>query len=469
MMEPSPNSYAALFTAYFGQLVLLLRRQPGDIAAQKSALRSAMAVLPRGAVRVEAGIEHSEVPDDTSLKGRLLNRFVDSVSFSATAPAAEVLALARALAADQGLVPSTDLVQVDLVPTVSARSDLAASAAAPPPLPEPLPPPAVRHRTMAGPVDESETLARALKQFAAEGRWMEALHAGQALVRLTERFPLHEQRGHLIALRRIFTRPLLEQFIAFALRVTEEQGRASEILQHAGAEGIELMVDSVKTTEAVGPRRFVHDVLASTPAALPMLLPLLSSARWHEVRHGAELLGRLGLPEAIEPLRAAAHHPDERVRKTVIEALGRFHTHAVIEPLRKALSDPAPVTRVSAAHALSQRHSPGLALPILVALESEKDPMAWEALVVAVARIDSFEAVSGLVEIALDKRPLFQAGRPKAQRMVVVGALRNAGTASARRGLERLAGEADAQLRRAAAEAIEELNARERPVAPRED
>ena len=243
---------------------------------------------------------------------------------------------------------------------------------------------------------------------------------GRRMVRLTARFPEHEQRGHIIALRRTFTRPLLEQFIAFAMRVTEEQGRVSEILRHAGAEGIELMVDQVKTVEAVGPRRFVHDVLAATPAALPMLLPLLSSPKWHEVRHGAELLGRLGLPEAVEPLRAAATHPDERVRKAAIEALGGFHTQAVIEPLRRALDDPAPLARASAAHALSQRHSPGLALPILVALESEKDPLAWEALVVAVARIDSFEAVSGLVEIALDKRPLFHTGRPKPQRMTVV-------------------------------------------------
>jgi HEAT repeat protein len=86
-----------------------------------------------------------------------------------------------------------------------------------------------------------------------------------------------------------------------------------------------------------------------------------------------------------------------------------------------------------------------------------------------VARIDSFEAVSGLVEIALDKRPLFQAGRPKLQRLTVISALRTAGTASARRGLERLAGEADAQLRRAAAEAIEALNAGERPDPQRED
>lgn len=449
------KSSDALFTACFGQLVVLIRRRPGDTAAQKSALRSAMAVLPSGAVRMEAGIEYSDVPDDNSLKGRLLSRLVDSVAFAAEAPAGEVLALARALAADEGVIPSTPLVQVELISPASARPDLSPTTQIP--LPEPPPPPVMRHRTMAGPVEESETLSRAIREYAAAGRWMEAIHAAQALARLTPRFPEHEQRGHLIGLRRVFTRPLLEQFVAFAIRVTEEQPRVSEILAHSGPEGIELMIDQVKKSEVVGPRRFVHDLLATTPAALPMILPLLSSSRWHEARHGADLLGRLGRPEAIEPLRGLAHHPDERVRKSAIEALSHFDGHDVLEDLRRALADPAPVTRVSAAHALSHRNAPGLALPILVALESEKDPAAWDALVETVAQIDSAEAVGGLVVIALDKHALFRTGRPWSQRVAVVKALRKAGTGSARRGLERLAALGDGPLRRAAAVALEEI------------
>jgi HEAT repeat protein len=298
---------------------------------------------------------------------------------------------------------------------------------------------------------------------------MEAIHAAQALVRLTPRFPEHEQRGHLIGMRRLFTRSLMEQFIGFAMRATEEQARVGEILHNAGPEGVELMVDQVRMAEAVGPRRFVHDVLATTPSALPMLLPLLGSAKWHEVRHSAELLGRLGLPEAIEPLRQVANHSDERVRKAVLEALGRFDSHAVIEPLRRGLADPAPVARVSAAHALSQRNSPGLALPILVALEAEKDPATWDAMVEALARIDSNEAVSALVGIALDKRPIFSAGRPRSQRLEVVNALQKAKTATARRGLERIAVEADGAVRRAAAAAVDALTADEPLRSPRAD
>jgi HEAT repeat protein len=93
-----------------------------------------------------------------------------------------------------------------------------------------------------------------------------------------------------------------------------------------------------------------------------------------------------------------------------------------------------------------------------VALESEKDPAAWDALVDAVARIDSQEAVLGLVEIALDKRPLFQSGRRWSRGLAVINALLRANTSSARRGLQRLATAGDGELRRAAAEAIEELD-----------
>ena len=455
---PLPDSPSALFTACFGRLVVLLRRRPGDLGAQKDALRSAMAELRRGPVRIEAGIEYSDVPDDSSLKGRLLYRFVDSIAFAAEAPAGEVLALARALAQDRGPIPSTPSVLVELVPSSSARPDLEAASPAVPGTSEPQSPPVQRHRTMSGPVSEAETLTRAMERSAAAGRWMEAIHAAQALIRLTPRFPEHEQRSHLIALRRAFPRPLLEQFIAFAMRATEEQARVGEILQYAGGEGIELMVDEVRRAEVVGPRKFIYDVLAAMPAALPMLLPLLASPRWHEVRHGADLLGRLGLPEAIEPLRAALTHPDERVRKAVVEALGRFTSHAVVEPLRRALTDPAPVTRASAAHALSLRNSPGLALPILVALEGEKDPAAWEALVEALALIDSSEAIGALVGIALDKKPLFQTGRPRSQRLAVVAALKKARTDSARRGLERLARDGDGTVGGAAAAAIEEIS-----------
>ena len=454
-MTRAPNPLPDHFSLHFGQLVGLLRSRPGDSAAQKASLRAAMAILPHGSVDIDAGIEHSEVPDDLSLQGRLLFRQIDSIHFSEDASAAEVLNVARSLAGDQGDIPSHDRISIRRLQPSGVRSDLHPASGETPVAPTPLPP-AQRHRTMAGPVAESDRITRSLNQYVHEGQWLEAVHAGQALVRLLPLFPEHEQRAHLLTCRRVLTRALIQQFIEFAIRVAEEQDRVSEILRHTGPEGIELMVDCIREGEVIGPRRFVHNVLATMPAALPLLLPLLQSSRWHEVRHGAELLGWLGAAEAIEPLRATLTHPDDRVRAAVIEALGRFSQASVIEPLRRALSDPSPAARGSAAYALAQRHSAGLALPLLVALETEKDPAAWDALVRALASIDSNESGMALMHMALDTPKLLRPGRSMSQRLSIVRALGDVTTRASRRALERLAAEGPGQVRQAASAALEQ-------------
>ncbi len=409
-----------------------------------------MAVLRHGPVRIEAGIEYSDVLDDATLKGRLLARYVDYIECGADSPAAEVLELARALAADTGPIPQSVLTRVELV-TIPGMARVSDAVAAPP-----TPPSAGRQRTMSGPVGNAEQLAAALERAITTGFWMEAVHAAQALIRLTPQFPEHEQRAHLLALRRAFTRPILEQFIAFAMRATEEQARVAEILSYGGPEAIELMVDQVRGGEVIGPRKFLYDVLVATPASLPLLLPLLESPVWYEVRHAADLVSRLGAAEAIDPLRRALKHPDPRVRQAVVEALGRFPGKEVVEPIRRTLGDPDPGPRASAAFALAQRHSPGLALPILVALESEKDPDAWNALVEALARIDSPEAVSSLAGMALGKRSLLRPGRSMGQRLEIIRALARAGTPGARGALERIAAEGTAQIQSAAAAALQD-------------
>lgn len=411
-----------------------------------------MALL-EGPVLMEAGIEHSEVPDDTSLKGRLLYRSVDSIVVSEEAPPAEVLRLARALASDDLPVVSSSAIQVELLPPSAMRSDLQPSVEPTTVIPEE-PPPAARSRTMSGPVEESQQLALALERAFQLGHWMESLHAAQALVRLTPRFPEHERRAYLLSLRRLFTRPMLDEFIQFAMRSVEEQARLAEVLNFSGPEAIELMVDHICQSESIGPRRFIHDVLAATPEAVALLVPLLSSPRWHEARHSVEILGRLGRTETIPALRTALEHPDARVRQAAVGALAGFSDQSVVLPIRRALTDVSPATRASAAYALSRRTSPGLAMPILAALESEKDPTAWTALVTALITINSAEAMGALVSLALDRHPMLKTGRPMSQRLAIVQALAADGGEGSRRALERLSSEGDGAMRRAAEEAL---------------
>ena len=82
-------------------------------------------------------------------------------------------------------------------------------------------------------------------------------------------------------------------------------------------------------------------------------------------------------------------------------------------------------------------------MPILAALESEKDPTAWTALVTALITINSAEAMGALVSLALDRHPMLKTGRPMSQRLAIVQALAADGGEGSRRALERLSSEGD--------------------------
>ena len=448
------------FADAFGRLVVLLRTDPGDVQAQKDALRAAVGILRTGGCHIEGGIETAADRDAPTLRSRLLAREVEAIEFVAEAPAADLLALARALASDAEPIPSTEAVRVELVgagpaPVVHAppRPTPVGESFSPPPPDPTILTDSGRSRTLHGPAEEAGTLTAAMEAALAESKIMEALHAAQALGRLTERFPEHERRTFALQLRRVFTRPVLEAFIQFAMRVPEERQRAIEVLREAGPEGQELMVDCVTQSEVLGPRQFVFDALAGLPDAYPVIVPLLSSSDWHRVCRGAELLGRMGLAQAVEPLCAVLQHPDVRVRIAAIDALAQVPGNAVAEPLRRALSDASPQARASAAHGLARRHSSALAMPIAAALEEEKDPAAWRELCFALGSIDSHAAANTLATVALHRGTLLHR-RPAAQRLAAIEALERSTTAYSAKALDRIIREGDPLVRDAAAAAL---------------
>jgi hypothetical protein len=437
--------------------------EPANVAAQKEALRQAMTVLRMGAVHLETGVESSSLPGDT-LKGRMLSRRVEAIHFEAGAAPGDVLFIARALADDQAPITDSPDIVVELLPAsaltgvqyTTAPQGFTATMA---PSNSSSETPSGRTRTIAGPVEESQRLGQAFEAAIAHSYWAEALHAAQALVALVSRFPEHERRGYQLGLRRVFTRRAMSELILYALRASEEQHRVVEVLRNGGLEAIELAIEHVARAEAVGPRRFLYEFIAQRPEACSLLLPLLESPNLHTVCHGVDLLGRIGVPDAIGPLRQIAGHPDLRVRQSVVQALGRFNSHGVIEPLRRALTDSAPRVRASAAHALAGRNSAGLAMPILVALEGEKDAATWRELVLALGRIESAEASGALVAMALDRKALLRSGgRSIVQRLIAVESLIAGKHPHAIRGLERVASEADGTVRTAAQQGLSSLS-----------
>lgn len=309
-----------------------------------------------------------------------------------------------------------------------------------------------RTQTREGPEDRIAGVLVAAGDAFARKQGAELLAWAEAARQLTDGRSPEERRTMMIAARRVFNPTVLRIMIERALRRPEEQQRAAAILRWIGPEGLEAMIDGISETEAVGPRQFLHDALAAEPAAFPLILPLLSNSRPHVIRHGAELLGRLGDSRAVAPLAALVDHPAERVRAAAVKALAGFDDPAAAQAIQSALSHASPDTRSEAARAAADHGRESLVGRLLLAFLREEEPPVRREFAIAAARLG---AAGDMANMALDRRSLLRwRGRTVEQRLDAVAGLAAAGTPESRRLLDRLVREGDTPVRDAADRAL---------------
>ena len=111
------------FIKRFGDLIALLRVDPGNDAAQDLALAASTAAVEDEPLDIEAGVEWNVIPDDLTLKGRLLARQVELIRIAAGAEPDELLALARALSHDLSPIPSSAHIDVEMVQLLAPPPD----------------------------------------------------------------------------------------------------------------------------------------------------------------------------------------------------------------------------------------------------------------------------------------------------------------------------------------------------------
>jgi HEAT repeat protein len=475
----------ATFIKRFGDLVALLRADPGNDAAQELALTAAVASVATQPLEIEAGVQWSEVPDELSLKGRLLARQVDCLHVAAGAEPHELLALARALAHDLTPVPSSASVQVEFVPLLapsppeppdgggnggtSASLDRRRSTER-------------RHdpdrrrpgrsrwlgfdrrqrgeRRMSGErrihlVKDDRALVAKLQDKLAQATraldWEGVLLAAAGLCRMIPRLPSAERRTFAIQVRRTITRRAVEALVDLAEREPSCRPVATEVLRWLGLDAAEAMIDRLRQGELLGVRVYFYEVVGGMPEAYPLVTPLLRSTHPHEIRHGAALLGRLGIGEGVEVLEPLLQHRDELVRAAVVQALGEIHAGPASDGLRRALHHPSAKTRSAAAQAISNWRDGVLAVLLVGALDSERDTDAWRAIVGALGRVGTPAACSALANVALTRRSLLRRqGYTTGQRLAAVAALGVTESSLARTTLERLSRDAVGVVRYAA-------------------
>lgn len=290
---------------------------------------------------------------------------------------------------------------------------------------------------------KTDRLERALKMLA-------------TVVRLETKVADAPRRTYGIALKRMYNKPLL-QGIAHLLDLPAHREDGALVLQRAGADGVEVLLDILVAAPTMVERRGAFDALTRMKQGTDQLVHMLSHPQWFVVRNIAELVGELGLEDAVPALAKQVGHEDERVRKAVALALAKIATPNCAEPLRRALRDKSQVVRLQVALGIGGRKSAALAMPLVVAMSEEKDPEVERELILALGRIGSPDAVQALIKFAQPSGKLF--GRtPTVLRVAAVEALRLAATPAAVGTLQGLSGDSDRQVKAAAQAAVVELN-----------
>src|SRR6266568_3879465 len=121
-------------------------------------------------------------------------------------------------------------------------------------------------------------------------------------------------------MRRFYTKPVLEG-VSRLLGAPKHRAAAVAALQRGGAAGVEVLMDVLAAAPTVGERRAVFDALKHMTEGTDQLVHMLEHSQWFVVRNVAELIGELGMDEAV-------------VRELIL-ALGRIGSPDAVQALIK--------------------------------------------------------------------------------------------------------------------------------------
>lgn len=260
--------------------------------------------------------------------------------------------------------------------------------------------------------------------------------------------------GITLCVRRLTAERMLR---AVALRLPRRKGRVEQllaVLARAGDEGADVVVERLAAEESKSDRRAYFDALKRLNAGVPTLLHMLGDAQWYVVRNAAELLGEMHVEAAEASLIPLLTHDDHRVRRAAATALGKIGTTGAIDSLRAALRAAEPAGRAQAAAGLAARRGVRVATTMVRALNAESDAEVQHALLAALGRLRTPDAVQRLAQAAAPDSwwasvTARTARKLPAYRIAAAKALADAGTPEARLALDALRGDGDREVRAA--------------------
>jgi HEAT repeat protein len=259
--------------------------------------------------------------------------------------------------------------------------------------------------------------------------------------------------AYAFQLRRIGKTSLMREIARLFARQPQHRERFMSILDRLGDDAVDALIEQLVYAEQARERRALFDAIVELGRGVPTLIHMLDDQRWYVARNAAELLGRLKAAEAQPELAKALRHDEPRVRRSAGAALARIGTPAAMAVLRAAMRDPDSEVRMHAVLAASASREPAAVTALLQILDGEDDHDVRAALLTALGKIGSADAVERLIQEASPAEGRFKR-KHAPTRLAATKALAESRSAEAIAALRNLSSDRDPDVRDAATKGL---------------
>ncbi|HYD52406.1 MAG TPA: HEAT repeat domain-containing protein, partial [Gemmatimonadaceae bacterium] len=300
-----------------------------------------------------------------------------------------------------------------------------------------------------------DEVANLIERSAREGKAMLAADLVGGLVKREAETPdgSEERKMWGRVVRRLLKAGVLRQV---AMLLPRKRGRIEEyeaVLIRAGEDGADALIEQLTQATTAEDRRTYYNLLVRLRAGVAALVHMLGDHRWYVARNAADLLGEMQAHEGEPGLIQLLHHADDRVRRAASIALVRLGTTRAVQAVHDAMRAESSDLRLMAAAALGSRKDHQTAQTLVKAFEKEQNEEVQLAIIAALGRVGTPDAVNRLILAAEPGGRLFNK-KSITQRLAAVQALADARTPAAMAALKALGDDREREVKEAATRAL---------------
>ena len=228
----------------------------------------------------------------------------------------------------------------------------------------------------------------------------------------------------------------------------------SEICRQIGPSSTDALLPLLSVEPLTRGRSRATEIVAGMGApVVSRLQRLVSSDKWYAQRNAAELLGRIGTPDAVPLLQPLLRGTDPRVAREAVRALSHIDDPSAARAVHTVLRTSTGDMRQAVVTALVAARDPRV-VPVLLRILNESEPLRSDHPIVldTLAALGTLGQDSAIADIArlMRRRSVFARKKVRAIKQGALDALRAIGTSKAAAAIQEAATTGDRMLRRMA-------------------